>query len=245
MAIVLDWPTIILLVIVNGAVDVGAVAWVSGYWSRRKIESWLTSPASQPYIDKIVSQVVAKIPEYPEPPNFDDKFSLMEERMGTKLTASMEAKWATLGDNLSTRVGQVVQANIASAKAQVARANAELENLGGENDGSMAAEVLGLLLDEDSAKKGAKLIKMFKRGQAQGGFSRSLGGGTTGQQGGYQLGQIVTNDRGTWTLTQSGWQLLQPATPPPLPQPVVVPAPVSIKPSEMPPELPPEPVKAK
>jgi hypothetical protein len=252
--IVLDWPTIILLVIVNGAVDVGAVAWVSGYWSKKKIERWLTSPESQPYIDRIVKQV--KIPEVPSldeiatevtarAPDISDKLALMEERMGGKLTAEMNTKWAGLQEQLSLRMGQVIQANLASFKAKVAASNAGLDDLGIENDGSMSAEVLGLLLDEDSAKKGAKLIKMFKRGQQQGGFSRSLMGGGAGQQGGFQMGQILTNDRGTWVLSQSGWQMLQPAAPAPAPAPVVVPAPASIKPSEMPPELPPELEKAK
>ena len=36
----------------------------------------------------------------PEPPDLSDKLALMEEKMGAKLTAVMEAKWATMGDAL-------------------------------------------------------------------------------------------------------------------------------------------------
>jgi len=254
MVIALDWPTIVLLVVVNGAVDVGAVAWVSGYWSRKKIERWLTSPESDPYIDRVVTRVAQKLPsveaitkavvaDLPEPPDLSDKFSLMEEKIGTKLTDAMNAKWSVLEEELSTRVGRVVQANIASAKAAFSASNRELSELG-DNDGSMLAEIGGIFMDEDSVKKLSRASKLLRRMKAAGGpkalFDQVSGGGQANPQAGYQPGQMVRNDRGLWILGQDNqWKLLE-AAPVPTPVPPAGATLSTSAPAELPPELPAE-----
>ena len=252
MNLTLDWPTIILLIVVNGVVDCVGVAYLAGRQSKKKLVRYLESEESKPLIEKITQAVAAqvKVPTVPEiieampdPPDLTDKLNLLEERMGAKLTASMDAKWGALQEQLSTRVGQVVQANIASAKASFAAANRELSDMGEDNDGSMLTEVLGIFMDEDSIKKVSRAKHLFKRFQANGGLWRGGAGGGQAPQGGYPFGTIMNG----YVSTPQGWKPLQGTPPPALTGP---PAPAPSAPAaapvaaDLPPELPPEPKKA-
>ncbi len=251
-AVVIDWTTVFVLIAVNGVIDCGAVAYLAGRQSKKKLVAYLNSSESDPLVDRItlrvadkvearlpplpkiptVSEIIAEIPPYPD---ITDKLSLLEERMGAKLTAVMEAKWALLGDQLSTRVGQVVQANIASAKSQFAAANRDLsEAMGPDNDGSMLTEVLGIFMDEDSVKKVGRAKAMFKRFQAQGGL-RGSGAGAAAQ-GGYPYGTVMNG----YVATPGGWVPVQrQAAPAALPA-APAPAPAPLPASDLPPVLPAE-----
>lgn len=169
-------------------------------------------------------------------PDLTDKLALLEERMGAKLTASLEAKWTILGDELSQRMGQVIQANIASAKARFANANRELSEVG-ENDGSLLTEVAGIFMDEDSVKKLAKAKNLFKRMQAQGGLTGNRGAPGQVPQGGYAYGSVSPDGR--YVATPQGWKALQQAPAAALAPPARAAPSVTL--ADIPPELPPEP----
>jgi hypothetical protein len=53
MVFTLDLTTLILLIAVNGGVDCGAVAYVSGWWSKRKLKAFLESEESDPYVERL------------------------------------------------------------------------------------------------------------------------------------------------------------------------------------------------
>ncbi len=211
-----------------------------------KIDSIKAAIPNVPTLEEIANEVQARIPpiptvaqiisEIPPYPDVTDKLALLEERMGAKLSSSMDAKWGALQEQLSLRVGQVVQANIASAKAAFSRANSELQDsMSPENDGSMLTEVLGIFMDEDSVKKVSRAKTLFKRFQAQGGLGGGLRGGAT-PQGGYPLGTVING----YVATASGWlPIAKPQAPPALSAPAA--ARSAPPPSEVPPELPPEP----
>lgn len=264
-----DWlfaPTDNINLIIEVAVGITVTAWVAGVRSKQKIQEWLESPKSDPYIEKIVAKIPrAQMPDIPhvptvqeiiaalpEPPDLSDKFALMEERMGAKLTASFEAKWSTLGPELSTRVGQVVQANIASAKAKF---RAGLDNPDDEESLGIIGEIGGALgVDNETLQRFGKLKRLYNRGKQAGGGKFDLksilhqeNGGQQVQQPGqqqqptYQMGQVVVNDLGTWVLTQKGWLQLDKAAPAIAPPPAA--ASVTVADPDLPPELPPEPTK--
>jgi hypothetical protein len=251
-------PFVLLAVVLfagNGLFDAILVAWLAGRQSKRRLVTYLESEESKPLVDRIAGVVSGKVKEalppvptvpeiieaMPDPPDVSDKLALLEARIGEKLTTQIEAKWTQLGAELSDKMGRVIQANIASAKAAFSAQNRELsEAMDPENDGSFLTEVAGIFMDEDSVKKLGRARRVMKRLQGGGGFSRSLAGGNgqASPQGGYPFGTILNG----YVATPSGWvpvQRPQAATPPP------VPVPVPAAPTELPPELPPEPAKAK
>ena len=250
MVSVLTWltdKTDNINLVIEVAVGIVVTAWVAGVRSKQKIQQWLLSPESDPYVDRIVGKVAegVSVPTVediiralPEPPDLSDKLALMEEKMGAKLTAVMEAKWATMGDALSQRVGQVVQANIASAK-NAFRAGLRDEE-GPDSNLGMLGEVLGAIgVDNGSITKLGKVKGMYSRFQQGGGLKGAMSQGNGGIQPGYSPGAQVTNERGTWILGQNlQWVLVTPTRP--VPMPVLAAAPAE----SLPPELPPEPKKA-
>jgi len=190
-----------------------------------------------------VEDIIAKLPPYPD---LSDKLALLEEKLTHSLTAAMDTKWAGLQDQLSERVGRVVQANIASAKAVFASGMKGVEDaFGGENDGSMLTEIAGMFMDEDSVKKLSKARSLFKRFQ-QGGLTGRMGTQQGGQapQGGFPYGSIQANSAGQrFVATPQGWLPLESPKPasllPPAPAPLLAAAPIPA--ADLPPELPPEP----
>jgi len=253
MSLAIDWSTVVVLFIANGLVDCILVAYLAGRQSKKKLVRYLESDESKPLVDKITAQVAEKvleelpnvptveqiISELPPYPDVTDKLALFEERMGAKLTASMDSKWGALQEQLSARMGQVVQANIASAKASFARANAGLEeSMSPDNDGSLLTEVLGIFMDEDSIKKVSRAKRLFSRFQ-QGGGIGGLSRGGQAPQGGYPYGTIMNGH----VATPNGWVPIAQA-----PKSAALPAPPAsaqtIVPIEAPPELPPEPKAA-
>jgi len=259
-----DWlfsPTDNINLVIEVACGIAFTAWVAGLRSKRALVRYLESDESKPVVNKIADVVVAKVPvpkipqvptvaeiiaEIPPYPDLSDRLSLMEEKMGTRLTEALEAKWATLGDSLSTRVGQVVQANIANAKSVFARGMKEIEDDLGDGDGSFMMEAAGMFFDEDSVKKLAKARKLWKRMQQGGGnpLARMGGSGNGSPQGGYPFGTIMNG----YVATPSGWvPIAQRTAPAPLPRPApAAGAAVQATPPEaidLPPELPPEPKK--
>ncbi len=198
-----------------------------------------------------VAEIIAEIPPYPD---LSDKIALLEERMGARLSAQMDAKWPEMQAQIATRVSQVVQANIASAKAAFARGSAEGAAPAGASLG-VAGEILGLIMDQETVEKLARAKMLYDKGKAQGGGKfdlKSLLGGGGGGNGGAlpPPGTRMTDAAGRpWFFTgdpaqgTGGWVLVnqapaQPAyvAPAALPEPAAPPPGAA---GELPPELPP------
>lgn len=245
-----DWffsPTDNINLIIEIAAGIIVTAWVAGVRSKQRIVAYLSDKESDPVIERIaevvarkvevptVAQIVAQIPA---PPDITDKLALFEERLGTKLTAQLDAKLVGIQDQLAERMGRVFQANIASAKAAW---SASMQGVEGafdpENDGSLLTEIAGVFMDEDSVKKLARAKRMWSKFQAQGGLSRHGNGGAgqspQGQQG-YAYGTVV----GEYVATPQGWKKLEAAPRAQIAPPPAAAAPLSA--SDLPPELPAE-----
>lgn len=262
-----DWSLVLILVAINGLVDAAGVSYLAGWWSKRRMEKWLSSPESNPYVDRIVAKVVEKIPAIPEVPtvaeiiaeippypDLSDKLALFEERIGGKLTAQLQAEIAGIQEQLSTRVGQVVQANIASAKAAFKSGMTELGTEMEGEDGGILGEIVGTFMDSESVSKLGRIRRLYARAKAAGGGKidlKSMMGGRSNNGGVGELprvGEIRPGQNGLWQFTgnpsmgHGGWvpyQQPQASTPPALPPPATSAVVNPIIP-DAPPPLPPE-----
>jgi len=247
-----DWlfaPTDNINLLIEVAVGLVVTAWVAGIRSKRALVAWLNSKESAPFKSDLAKTVVAEMPDekilvrdvveaIPDP---SDKLALLEERMGQKLLAQVDTKFAGIADQLAERVSRVVQANIASAKSTMANASREMEEaLGSDNDGSMITEVAGMFFDEDTTKKIAKARRFMKHLQNRGQPGSNPFGQPAQQQqqqSGYPFGTIMNG----YVATPSGWKKLE--EPRPLPPPNPPPPTTTVAAADLPPELPPEPSK--
>lgn len=210
-------------------------------------------PVVKRELEAKISAVAAQI-EAIEVPDYTAKFELLEERVAARMTAAMDAKWGALQEGLSTRMGQVVQANIASGKAAMAREMQAVSGAIASEDGGMLGEIMGMFFDEETAGKAGKAMRLYRRVKAQGGGKldlKSLMGGGVSNNGGGQLppvGTIQADARGQrWLFTgdpgqgSGGWVMVQQQAPPTISPPILpAAAPAATAPADMPPVLPPE-----
>lgn len=193
-----------------------------------------------------VSEIISQIPPYPD---LTDKLALFEERMGAKLTATVDAKMASIEEQIAERVGRVVQANIASAKAAFKSGMTGLGEEMESEDGGVLGEILGTFMDSESVSKLGRIKRLYAKAKAAGGGKMDLGSlmgkrpGNGGAQGLPPVGTVQMDGQGRqWVFTgqmnaTGGWALVN-AAPPALATPPIPPPPAA--PIDMPPPLPPE-----
>lgn len=153
-----DWGTIVVLFVANGLFDAIAVAWLAGRQSKRKIQAWLTSPESDPYIDRITARVVEKIPKVPQ---------FTAEVVEPPLTVALERKMPYLFDQLAERTGKQISAFMA---AEAASREALLRRVGpqvmaGDPKGEMLLQLASSFLGKKEAQVVMLMRQMMKQGQ--------------------------------------------------------------------------------
>ena len=152
----------------------------------------------------------------PEPPDLSDKLALMEEKMGAKLTAVMEAKWATMGDALSLSESPASCRPI-SPRRRMPFTPASKTRKAPTPISACSAKSSELLVSTmDLITKLGKVKGMYSTIQQGGGLKGAMSQGNGGIQPGYSPGAQVTNERGTWILGQNlQWVLVTPTRPVP------------------------------
>jgi len=168
---VIDWTTVVVLIVVNGIVDAGAVAYLSGWWSKRRLTHWLTDAESQPYIDRITEEVAKKIPVVPEMPTVEEisedvlgevrpVLAEMEQRLGTELRSfDFKAQFQGYEDHLFQRVSALIASNAHEQSAFLDRVVSRLPpQLGGGGTVGGKTQALSMLLRSLKYKKEADAL---------------------------------------------------------------------------------------
>lgn len=241
-----DWffaPTDNINLIIEIAVGITVTAWIAGQRSKRALVAYLKSDDSNPVVDKIADRVGSKVPKVtlPEIPTVD---AIASEVMG-RIPAYPDL--TQIVDVMTERTGQMLRAYSASQQNEL---NAWIRTQAGPGghinfaQDSALETVLTSFTDAKTAKKVGGLYKLLKQHQTKTGVFGSNGGGAPPQQQRmWQIGDVETTPQGTFQLTASGWVPVQPRQPQsmemalPMPSMGAVPA-SPPKASEVPPRAP-------
>jgi hypothetical protein len=180
MVFTLDLTTLILLIAVNGGVDCGAVAYVSGWWSKRKLKAFLESEESDPYVERLkakfevptvaevrdaVIQALPHIPtpqeiieQMPEPPSPTQIADELRPHIVLMIEQGASKQQDVLLDKMQTRLNALEASRTASFDAMLQRVQRDPAIIGSAFGGNPQVMALVQILRAFHKKKEAEMV---------------------------------------------------------------------------------------
>jgi hypothetical protein len=185
---------------INLIIEVGvglvATAWVAGYWSKRKLQKWLTTEESDPYIDRVIKKipkpeipvvpalheiagaVEAKLPHIPTAEEITDQ---LEPVIQERISAAVSNAAIPIADVIMPRLQAMLASRENEARAEIAHGiqQARAQYPMGSQQHVYLDALEGAIQAKLIPKKYQKYLEMAKAGQQF--LANMRGGGAPGQ----------------------------------------------------------------